>query len=463
MAGYSKRRFVSKMGVVAAASALVLSLGATAAYADEAGSISVYGPSVIDYSGESSYFDLHSYLEDNEAWEEADWDAKNAPARYTVESSNPNVAKVAVEADRYDRNGGAVLRITPVAKGTTTVKVVYNFNGATVTDTFEYTINMGEWKWESDGWHYVYSDGTQAADEGVVIDGETYFFDANGRMLLGWYNAAEDGDKPWWFYLTNYGALTGWQWIGNAWYYLDEDNGAMYAARTYRDNDGYSYYLDASGAMQTGWANRNVDWNYTEKQYTNYTTSTDPDGTTSRSYTEPDWLYLTGNGTAAVGWNWIGNAWYYLGTWADPSLRTGTAFWDQTGKHYVVDHNGAMRTGWYNNNVDWDFKNGVYNDLDSNGDKNDDAWYYAYGDGELAYGWQWINGAWYHLGTYTYPKMDSGWYRVDGEWYYSNESGAMVANGWVGDYYLTASGAMATNAWIGQYHVNASGVWDRTA
>ena len=461
MIGYSKKRFISKMGVVAAASALVLSLGATAAYADEAGSIWVSGPDVINYSGESSYYDLRPYM-DNDAWDEADWDVRNAPSRYTVESSNPNVASVAVEADRYDSESGAVLRITPVAKGTTTVKVTYNFNGVTVTDSFEYTINVGDWKWENDGWHYVYSDGTPAADEGVEINGELYFFDANGLMRLGWYNAAEDGDEPVWFYLTDYGALTGWQWINGAWYYLDEDSGAMYAARNYRDNDGYLYYLDASGAMQTGWASRNVQWNYTEKQYTNYDNTTDRDGADVRYYNEPNWCYLTGNGSAAVGWNWINGAWYYLGTWANPTLRTGD-FWDQTGKHYVADYNGVMRTGWYNDNAVWDSKNGVYTDVDSDGDKYDDKWYYAYGDGELAYGWKWLNGSWYHLGTYYDPIMDSGWYRVNGEWYYSYESGEMVANGWIGDYYLTASGAMATNTWIGQYHVNASGVWDRTA
>ena len=42
-------------------------------------------------------------------------------------------------------------------------------------------------------------------------------------------------------------------------------------------------------------------------------------------------------------------------------------------------------------------------------------------------------------------------------WYYSDGSGAMAANRWIGDYYLTGSGAMATSTWIGPYWVGADG------
>ena len=58
--------------------------------------------------------------------------------------------------------------------------------------------------------------------------------------------------------------------------------------------------------------------------------------------------------------------------------------------------------------------------------------------------------------------MATGWYRVGSSWYYSNGSGAMQANRWIGNYYVTGSGAMAVNTWIGRYHVNASGLWDKT-
>ena len=58
--------------------------------------------------------------------------------------------------------------------------------------------------------------------------------------------------------------------------------------------------------------------------------------------------------------------------------------------------------------------------------------------------------------------MATGWDQVGKTWYYSNGSGAMQANRWIGNYYVKSSGAMATSQWVGRYHVNASGKWDKT-
>jgi glucan-binding YG repeat protein len=55
--------------------------------------------------------------------------------------------------------------------------------------------------------------------------------------------------------------------------------------------------------------------------------------------------------------------------------------------------------------------------------------------------------------------MLTGWQLISGKWYYLRDSGAMVADRWIGDYYLSHNGAMATDQWIGDYYVDASGKW----
>lgn len=456
-----EKRFVSKLFAVAAASALALSLSAVcsqSAYADEAGYI-YGGEGDIAYSGESIYRHLWAYAYDNAEWDAADYDSTNAPSCFTVKSSNEKVLKAAIdttgEKGSEDR---AVLRLTPVAKGTATIEVTYKWKNVSMTEKFDINVATGAWKKDGGKWTYVYSDGTKAADGAVDINGETYFFDAKGIMRTGWYKDQEDASyEPTWYYLGNDGAArTDWNKIGGTWYYFYE-GGAMAAATGFTDDDGYTYYLKSSGAMATGWVNNNVSWNSVEKKYTTYHTYSD--GT--KYYSAPDWSYCAGNGAAKVGWNKIGGKWYYLGTYASEGLRTGV-FWDAAGDHYVADYNGAMRTGWYNNNVSWDYEQGKFTNKDEDGETREAAWYHAKSNGKLNYGWNKIGGKWYHLGSYRYPLMDTGWYKVDGKWYYSVDSGAMVANKWVGDYYLTGSGAMATNTWIGKYHVNASGVWDLT-
>lgn len=460
-----EKHLLSKLFTAAAASALAFSLSAVcsqSAYADEAGSIYGAGGD-ITYTGESSYRDLHAYVYDNAEWdaaETADWESVNAPSCYTVKSSDTKVLQAAIDTVGIRGNKDhAVLRLTPVAKGTATVEVTYKWKNVTITDKFEINVTTGAWKKDGNAWTYVFSDGTKATDGSLDVNGETYFFDANGKMRTGWYKYQEDESwEPVWFYLGSDGAARAdkWQKIGGTWYYFYE-SGRMAAAEGMTDDDGYTYYFKTSGAMAKGWVNNNLSWNEVEKKYTNYYTYANG----KKSYRWPSWSYCANNGAAKVGWNKIGGKWYYLGTYANEGLRTGT-FWDAAGKHYVADYNGVMRTGWYNCNWEFDSETGKYTTKNSDGEANEAAWYHAKRNGELNYGWQKIGGKWYHLGTYGAPLMDTDWYMVDGKWYYSVESGAMVANKWVGDYYLTSSGAMATNTWIGKYHVNASGVWDRT-
>ena len=74
----------------------------------------------------------------------------------------------------------------------------------------------GQWKSGYFGWWYSYSDGTYAANETLVIDGQTYRFDASGYLKMGW---VKDGGA--WYYLSPSGSMvTGWQLLGGTWYHF---------------------------------------------------------------------------------------------------------------------------------------------------------------------------------------------------------------------------------------------------
>ena len=72
--------------------------------------------------------------------------------------------------------------------------------------------------------------------------------------------------------------------------------------------------------------------------------------------------------------------------------------------------------------------------------KNGTGWWYAYGRGGYATGWECISGKWYYFDRNGY--MQTGWQWIDGQCYY-----------------FYGGGEMAGNTIIDGYYVNASGVW----
>ena len=124
-------------------------------------------------------------------------------------------------------------------------KAVVRFPGTT----------SGAWTHDSHGWWYRLPDGSWPSSTSMVIDGETYRFDASGYMRTGWVL-----DKGYWYYHDGSGAqLTGWISTGGYWYHLGS-GGAMEIGWV-RVGDTW-YYLGASGAMTTGWQNIEGSWYY---------------------------------------------------------------------------------------------------------------------------------------------------------------------------------------------------------
>ena len=78
-------------------------------------------------------------------------------------------------------------------------------------------------------------------EDHLTVDGQEYWFDADGTMATGWRQGA-DGV---WYYFRDSGAMAKDYWAknGEIWYYLGS-NGAM-LKNTYTPD---GYYVDATGA-----------------------------------------------------------------------------------------------------------------------------------------------------------------------------------------------------------------------
>ena len=144
---------------------------------------------------------------------------------------------------------------------------------------------MGNWKKDSVGWWYQFSDGSYPTNCWKNINGAWYHFNSKGYMETGWISS------------------------GGTWYYLNT-NGAMVASQWVYDG-GKWYYMNSSGAMSKGWV------------LVGYT-----------------WYYMNNSGVMQTGWNSIGGRWYYMNS----SGAMQTSWISTGGAWYYLDTNGAMVT-----------------------------------------------------------------------------------------------------------------------
>ena len=149
-----------------------------------------------------------------------------------------------------------------------------------------HTLKTG-WVHDEGHWYYLQKDGGFDSRINRLTVGE---------LARGWIN-----DDSTWYYLdpTTATMQTGWQYLGNKW-----------------------YYLRSSGAMATGWYQEGLSWYYLD---------------------EP-------NGDMQTGWQYLGNKWYYLRS--SGAMATG---WYQEGStwYYLNASNGDMKTGWFQVNGKW--------------------------------------------------------------------------------------------------------------
>ena len=233
------------------------------------------------------------------------------------------------------------------------------------------------WKKDSKGWWLLRGDGSYPAGAFETVDGEIYYFDANGYMVTGWRLV----DSKWYYFAASGVMQTGWKQIGGVWYYFDED-GVMQTGL--QEIDGVWYYFKASGAMASGWQKISGVW-----------------------------YYFNASGAMQTGWQRLDGVWYYF----DDSGVMLTGWQELGGVWYYFNASGAMQTGWQ---------------------RLGGVWYYFNAGGAMQTGWQRLGGAWYYFNASG--AMQTGWQELDGAWYYFYESGDMAADTWIGDYYMGPDG-----------------------
>ena len=236
--------------------------------------------------------------------------------------------------------------------------------------------------------------------------------------LSGW---VQDEYGEWVYYDPSTGEMwKGWLKSGNYWYYLDDEEGYMWAD-TWGEIDGKNYYFDAKGKMKTGWLKE--EWTDEEDGETYVT-----------------WYYFNSSGAQVFGWQKISGKWYYFDEEDDSGYMYSDTWMDYNGNTYYFDASGAMKTGWLKEA--WSDEEG-YSGVE---------WFYFNSSGAQVFGWQKISNKWYYFDPDEYGCMTTDWLEINGKWYYFDASGAMKT-GWVKETY----------SWDGEtytdwYYLNSSGV-----
>ena len=166
-----------------------------------------------------------------------------------------------------------------------------------------HTLKTG-WVYDEGHWYYLLKDGGFDAR----IDSLTV-----GELARGWikdYPLTYDEEKlkadPWYYLDPATGIMqTGWQYLGNKWYYL-RSSGAM-ATGWYQDGSTW-YYLDAqNGDMKTGWVKDGSIWYYLN--------ASNGDMKTGWFQINGKWYYAYGSGALAVNTTVDGYYLNYNGEW----------------------------------------------------------------------------------------------------------------------------------------------------
>ena len=382
-------------------------------------------------------------------------------------------------------------------------KVEIEYEEGLVYSAWIYSLKGGAlaqgWKKLDGKWYYfmpvMLSNGGYYIEENDAV----YVFEKSGALTskTGWVSYVEtltDGSThKYWYYVGKGGkAYTGWKKYNNAWYYFDDESGAMLDDGVYTIDDtvyffntngkldskkagwvkdyGYWYYF-IKGKGVKGWKKIKNVWYcfdlYTGYMYSNgafavYEDEDDENGTwyvfdksgalTSKTgwvqFTYESWLfgeytlwhYVEKGGKAAIGWRKIKDEWYYFDEFS-AGMLSGDGY-EINGKVYLFEDNGKLtkKTGWVSK---------TFKLLDGSTHK---CWYYVGKGGVCKTGWQTINGITYYFDKSDGSMLDDGVYALENGIYFFNDDGTVnnEIDGLIedyGDYYYFVSGKCVTG-WL---------------
>jgi len=229
----------------------------------------------------------------------------------------------------------------------------------------------------------------------------------------GWVKKGND----WYYYESDGSMAMGWKKIGKTWYFFDDDYGNMYSDAWHWETNSkgidVAYYFAESGAMQS---NKWKLYYVSDKE---------------------NWMYLTSDGSSAVGWKKIGKDWYYFDEEDYVENQHYACMVSESiidGRYYVDKSGKMVKNKW----IMWYEDPGYYRDwlyFDKNGmvvqncwKQIDKKWYYFSFDGFAYTGLRYLdyNGK---EEAFYFDEMNAnmltGWIYKYSNWYYGKSSGVL--------------------------------------
>ena len=330
------------------------------------------------------------------------------------------------------------------------------------TTAAEETENAGGWMSENGRFYYILPDGTKAVGE-MEIDGVPYLFGFSGALKIDWQTV---NDNRYFYDPTTGKALFGWVSYFNNTYYVTPECGKLTG---FQEIDGVQYAFSEDGALRSGafYADEILycaaDDGVLEEGLIQTETDaflTDENGAVVTGwYVSEDGKTYYGDPStyhAALGLTVIDGSCYYITP--EEGLLKGTQIID--GQYYPLDdETGALRTGWFTlDDVQHYFDPESMTMLKDTLCDIDGRMYYFDAVGDLATGWQSVNGEnyWFNVdgsmytsgvleledGTYLFDddgKLCYGWQEIAGQQFYFTENGTMAVSDTleIGDYAYT--------------------------
>ena len=285
---------------------------------------------------------------------------------------------------------------------------VYVFSATSPNDTVGYLYSAS--------WQLLEKNDDGPSDTNFCITkkltkGTTYY------LCVGYYHDDDYGSMPvtikqlktgwnkvgnYWYYTLDDGSYAkGWLKVSGTWYFFDESDGAMVAdGGFWTDNHTKLYFFKSSGAWDNtkGW-------------------KTDSRG---------ERYYVGSSGQLTTGWKTIDGKKYYFDSYSGWAYSGGV--WAVDGTNYFFNSDGSLGTKGWNKNVH------TYTWTDDNGGRHTNTytyWYYLGDDNLPVTGWKKISGKWYYFDPAQGGRMyaDGPW-KIDGTEYYFTSSGALAGAGW---------------------------------
>ena len=242
--------------------------------------------------------------------------------RGKVEESNSNNNNGHSNSSNQNNNSSNVNNNNNTSQGNNSSSVQENTD---IPKGKGWTQVNGDWKYQNEQGNYLTKQWLLNKEDGVY-----YYLKEDGYRAKGWLQ--EGGN---WYLLDKNGImLTGWQYTGGAWYYL-ESSGAM---RT-----GW-LKVDKTVEVKNDSENKN-----TTEQNTNQSVNKADENNAENKKEEnkvqtkvvTSWYYLEASGAMKTGWVKDNNKWYYMNK--DGAMQTGWII-DNNSKYYL-GNSGAMVTG----------------------------------------------------------------------------------------------------------------------